>query len=142
MRELVTEARRESLPKVLAFIDEQLEAAGCPMLTQMSIDVAVEETFINIASYAYDAQDGTAVVQVTIHEDPLCAEITFIDGGQPYDPLLREDPDITLPREKRKRGGLGIFMVKKTMDDVFYEYRDGKNILILRKTLSEGEDTP
>ena len=124
------------LPTVLAFVDEQLEAAGCPMLTQTSIDVAVEEVFINIASYAYELESGTAVVQVTVMDDPLSVEITFIDNGNPYDPLKKEDPDITLPKQKRKKGGLGIFMVKKTMDNVTYEYKDGKNILTITKNLN------
>ena len=138
MKEFITEAKRENLPKVLEFVDGQLETVDCPMLTQTSIDVAVEELFINIASYAYDMENGTAVVQVTVLEDPLSVEITFIDNGQQYDPLAREDPDITLPKQKRKKGGLGIFMVKKTMDDVHYEYKDGRNILTIRKNLKEG----
>ena len=108
---------------------------GCSMLTQTAIDVAVEELFINIASYSYDSGIGTAVVQVSVLDDPLSVEITFIDNGMQYDPLAKEDPDITLPANKRKKGGLGIFMVKKTMDDVTYEYKDGKNILTIRKVL-------
>ena len=137
MKEMVIDAKRENLPSVLAFVDEQLEAAECPMLTQTSIDVAVEEVFVNIASYAYDTETGTVVVQVTVLKDPLSVEITFIDNGNPYDPLAKKDPDVTLPREKRKKGGLGIFMVKKTMDDVTYEYKDGKNILTIKKKLNE-----
>jgi len=137
MKELVIDAKRENLPAVLAFVDEQLEAVECPMLTQTSIDVAVEEVFINIASYAYDTEIGTATVQVTVLQDPLSVEITFIDNGTQYDPLAKEDPDITLPKQKRKKGGLGIFMVKKTMDDVVYEYKYGKNILTIKKKLNE-----
>jgi len=137
MKELVIDAKRENLPAVLALVDEQLEAVECPMLTQTSIDVAVEEVFINIASYAYDTEIGTATVQVTVLQDPLSVEITFIDNGTQYDPLAKEDPDITLPKQKRKKGGLGIFMVKKTMDDVVYEYKDGKNILTIKKKLNE-----
>ena len=137
MKELVIDAKRENLPAVLAFVDEQLEAVECPMLTQTSIDLAVEEVFINIASYAYDTEIGTATVQVTVLQDPLSVEITFIDNGTRYDPLAKEDPDITLPKQKRKKGGLGIFMVKKTMDDVVYEYKDGKNILTIKKKLNE-----
>ena len=136
MKELVIDAKRENLPAVLALVDEQLEAVECPMLTQTSIDVAVEEVFINIASYAYDTEIGTATVQVTVLQDPLSVEITFIDNGTQYDPLAKEDPDITLPKQKRKKGGLGIFMVKKTMDDVIYEYKDGKNILTISKKLN------
>ena len=135
MKELTVEAVRKNTYKVLAFVDEELEAAECPMLTQTAIDVAIEEIFVNIANYAYGEETGTAVIQVTMHEDPLSVVITFIDSGKQYDPLTRPDPDITLPSNKRKKGGLGIFMVKKSMDDVFYEYKDGKNILRIEKNL-------
>lgn len=135
MKELVIEADRNNLLTVQAFIDEQLEEAGCPMLTQIAIDVAVEELFVNISSYAYDQEIGIAVVQVTMHEEPLSMEITFIDSGKPYDPLAKPDPDTTLSAKERKKGGLGIFMVKNSMDDVTYEYKDGKNILTIKKNL-------
>ncbi len=136
MKELVIEAERKNLPKVQAFIDEQLEAVGCPVRTQTAIDIAVEELFVNIASYAYLPEIGIAVVQVTVHEEPLSVEITFIDHGKQYDPLAMEDPDTTLSVKERKKGGLGIFMVKKSMDNVTYEYKDGKNILTITKKLN------
>lgn len=135
MKELIVEADRKNLMKVQMFIDEELEAVDCPMLTQTAIDIAVEELFVNIASYAYDSGIGTAVVQVTVHEEPLSVEITFIDNGKQYDPLAKPDPDTTLSTKQRKKGGLGIFMVKKSMDDVIYEYKDGKNILTIKKKL-------
>ena len=135
MKELIVEADRKNLNKVQAFIDEELEAVDCPMLTQTAIDIAVEELFVNIASYAFDTGIGTAVVQVTVHEEPLSVEITFIDNGRQYDPLAKEDPDTTLSAGQRRKGGLGIFMVKKSMDDVIYEYKDGKNILTIKKNL-------
>ena len=135
MKELIVEADRKNLNKVQAFIDEQLEAVGCPMRIQTSIDIAVEELFVNIASYAYNPEIGIAVVQVTVHDDPLSVEITFIDNGRQYDPLAKPDPDTTLTTKQRKKGGLGIFMVKKSMDDVTYEYNEGRNILTIKKTL-------
>lgn len=137
MKELVVEATTQNMNKVLAFVDDQLDAVDCPMLTQTSIEIAVEELFVNIAHYAYVQETGIAVVQVTVREDPLSVEITFIDHGRQYDPLTRPDPDITLPRQKRKKGGLGIFMVKQSMDAVAYEYKDGKNILTIKKNLTE-----
>lgn len=136
MKELIIEADRKNLNRVLAFVDEQLKQVDCPKATQITIDVAVEELFVNIASYAYDSESGIAVVQVTVHEEPLSVEITFIDNGKQYDPLAKADPDTTLPLKERKKGGLGIFMVKKTMDNVIYEYKDGKNILTIQKALS------
>ena len=135
MNEFVIEATRENLPKVISFVNEHLEAADCNVRTQIQIDIAVEELFINIASYAYYPEIGTAVVQVTVTDEPLSVEITFIDNGRQYDPLAKEDPDITLPINKRKKGGLGIFMVKNSMDDIHYEYADGKNILTIKKKL-------
>ena len=133
--ELEIEADQKNLEEVQAFIGERLEAADCPMKTQMQIEVAVEEVFINIASYAYAPGKGNAVVRVELSEDPAAVTITFMDHGMPYDPLAREDPDLTVPAEERQIGGLGVFMVKKTMDGVTYEYKDGKNTLTLRKNL-------
>ena len=136
MKELVIAADRNNLLKVQSFIDEQLEDAGCPMLTQIAIDVAVEELFVNIASYAYDQEIGVAVVQVEMLDDPLSVKITFIDNGKQYNPLAKPDPDITLAAKERKKGGLGIYMVKNSMDDMRYEYKEGKNILTIKKNLN------
>ena len=136
MKELVVEADVNNLFEVQMFIDEQLEEAGCSMPAQIAIDVAVEELFVNIASYAYGEEIGVAVVQVSVHEDPLSVQITFMDNGEQYDPLAKPDPDTTLSVDERKKGGLGIFMVKNSMDDINYEYKDGKNILTIKKNLN------
>ncbi len=135
MKELEIEALTENLPQVLAFVDEQLEASDCPMKIQIQIDIAVEEIFVNIAHYAYAPETGKAMVRIETLADPPSVDITFIDNGVPYDPLAKADPDITLSAEERQIGGLGIFMVKKSMDDVKYEYLDGHNILTLKKGL-------
>lgn len=135
MKEIVVEATIESIPTVTAFVDEQLEQLECPMKTQMQVDVAIDELFSNIAYYAYNPEIGSATVRVEVAEDPLAVVITFIDNGIPYDPLANADPDITLPIEERGIGGLGIYMVKKTMDDVSYEYKDGQNILRIKKNI-------
>ena len=135
MKELEIEALTENLPQVLAFVDEQLEAADCPMKIQIQIDIAVEEIFVNIAHYAYAPETRKAMVRIETLADPPSVDITFIDNGVPYDPLAKADPDITLSAEERQIGGLGIFMVKKSMDDVKYEYLDGHNILTLKKGL-------
>ena len=105
------------------------------MKAQMQIDIAIDELFGNIARYAYNPEVGPATVRVEVLNDPLAVEITLIDGGIPYDPLKKEDPDITLSAEQREIGGLGIFMVKKSMDSITYEYKDGKNILAIKKNL-------
>ncbi len=132
--EMTVEATLENIPAVTAFVDERLETLDCPMKAQMQIDVAIDELFSNIARYAYDPS-GPATVRVDVDRDPLAVRITFIDHGKPYDPLAKADPDVTLSAEDRPIGGLGIFMVKKTMDDVRYEYKDGQNILTVEKRL-------
>ena len=134
MKELMIEARTDNLDQVLAFVDQELEEAGCSMKQLMQIDLAVEEIFVNIANYAYAPGTGSALVRVDAGGDPAGAVITFEDSGVPYDPLKKADPDVTLAIEEREVGGLGIFMAKKVMDEMAYEYRDGKNILSMRKT--------
>ena len=135
MKQLDVQAIDKNLPQVLAFIDEQLDAADCPKKIKIQIDLAVEEIFVNIAHYAYDPDIGTATVRVDVLGDPPSVDITFIDNGIPYDPLAKQDPNVKLPARERKIGGLGIFMVKKNMDDVKYEYIDGHNILTMKKGL-------
>ena len=135
MKELTIAATIENIATVTEFVNEQLEALGCPMKAQIQIDVAIDELFGNIAHYAYNPDVGSATVQVEVMEEPLAVVVTFIDGGVPYDPLAAADPDITLSAEERQLGGLGIYMVKKTMDGITYEYKDGKNILSIKKKL-------
>lgn len=135
MDELNIEAAVENLNEVLGFVDQSLEKLNCPMKIQMQIDIAVEELFVNIAKYAYAPGKGNATVRVEVENDPLAVVITFIDKGVPYDPLAKKDPDITLSAEERQIGGLGIFMVKKSMDDIEYDYHDGQNILKIKKSI-------
>lgn len=133
MDTLETEARVDNLDEVIEFIDSALEKVCCPAKDQMQIDLAVEEIFVNIAHYAYAPKVGMAVISIDISGGQV--RIVFMDHGIPYDPLAREDPDITLPPEERGIGGLGIFMVKKSVDDIKYEYKDGQNILTIIKEI-------
>ena len=135
MKELTIEATPENVDKVIEFVDEMLEEYGCGMKEQMAIDVAADELFANIAHYAYNPETGYATVKVEVVEDPLSVEITFVDNGKPYDPLAKADPDTTQSIEDREIGGMGILIVKKSMDAVDYEYKDGKNILTIKKKL-------
>lgn len=133
MSGLVIKAETQQLDQVLAYADEILESIDCPMKVQMQIDIAIEEIFVNIANYAYPDSEGNAEITVTPDEDSQGVKIVFEDEGIPYDPLKNEDPDITLSADDRPIGGLGIFMVKKTMNDISYEYVDGKNRLTITK---------
>ena len=135
MKELTVQATLENLAVVTAFIMEQLEALDCPMKAQMQIDVAIDELFGNIAHYAYGDATGDATVRFDFDEDTRMASITFVDSGVPFNPLAKADPDVSLSAEDRQIGGLGIFMTKQLMDDVVYEYEDGRNILTLKKRI-------
>lgn len=133
MNELTVEATPENIPVITAFVDELLEQYDCPMKAQAQIDIAIDELFGNIVRYAYHPEIGSATVQVEVMKEPLAVVITFIDQGKPYDPLAKEDPDVTLSAEEREIGGLGIYIVKQSMSEITYEYKDGRNILKIRK---------
>ena len=127
------EAKLNNIPAVTRFVNDELEKAGCPLKAKMQLDVVVDELFCNIATYAYEPGTGSARVRVDTESEPGSAIITFTDKGIPFDPLQAEDPDVSLPADKRDVGGLGIFLVKKTMDGMSYEYRDGENIVTVKK---------
>ena len=126
-------ALKENLSHVISFVGERLEEAGCGMKLQMQIETAIEEIFINIASYSYPDRTGNAVIEFSCENDT--AEITFTDNGVPFDPLDHDDPDIDLPIEERSIGGLGILMTKKMMDKVTYRHENGCNILTIQKII-------
>jgi len=129
MKELTLDATVQNIETVTDFVNAALEEWDCPMKAQMQIDVVIDELFGNIAQYAYAPRIGTATVQVELLEDPRGVKLTFIDGGKPYNPLSSDDPDVTLSAEARGVGGLGVFLVKKTMDEVAYTYENGQNVL-------------
>ena len=133
--ELELDAVPENLQELQSFVEEHLEASDCPPRAEMQIGVAVEEIFVNIASYAYAPETGKTKIRVEVSEEPVTVTITFLDHGVPYDPLAKADPNTKLPAEEREIGGLGVFLTKKLMDDVSYEYRGGQNILTLKKKL-------
>jgi anti-sigma regulatory factor (Ser/Thr protein kinase) len=135
MKQITVEAKVDNLNKVQEFIDAELEAAGCGFKEQMQIDIAVEEVFVNIASYAYPGTVGDAHVSIAVSGEPPVCRITFADSGLFYDPLAKPDPDISLTAEDRPIGGLGIYMTKKSMDDLEYEYTDGQNRFTLIKKI-------
>ena len=161
MNEITVKALVDNLGTVTDFVDDFLDSCDCPMKVQMQIDIAIDEIFSNICHYAYGDSVGEATIRVEFedaeanatdahaskaddtdadaHAEDASARkaiaLTFIDEGVPYNPLEKEDPDTTLSAEDRKIGGLGIYMVKKNMDEMEYEYSDGKNILSMKKYL-------
>jgi len=133
MSERVFEAKDESLDDVLAYVEGELESHDCMMKFIMSINVCVEEMFVNVAHYAYDPNTGDCTIKVEFEEDDVIIQLR--DTGMEFDPLAKEDPDITAKAEDRGIGGLGIYMVKKTMDKCEYERVDGTNIFTMRKKI-------
>ena len=128
------DAKPENLSIVNQMVDDFLADKKCSFKTRSQIEIAVEEIFINIARYAYP--DGKGKVEIILNKNNDRFEMTFRDSGIPYNPLEKPDPDTTLSAAQRQIGGLGIFLVKKIMDDVTYEYRDGHNVLTITKIIS------
>ena len=128
-------AKVEALSDVLGFVDRTLESYECPMKIQMAICVAIEEVFVNVAHYAYGEGEGDMTLGIGFDEKSRTITFRMADGGVPFDPLKKPDPDITLSAEEREIGGLGIFITKKTMDSVTYAYENGENILTMMKKI-------
>ena len=135
MESMTIKAKTEALDTVTDFVEEKLASYECPMRTMLQLRLAIEEIFVNIASYAYSPQEGDAEIRCEVLEDPLRVVIQFLDSGKPFDPLAREDADTSEEGLMSREGGLGILLVKNTMDDVQYSYADGKNILTIQKKL-------
>lgn len=135
MKELTVDAAVENIEVVTDFVNEELEKLDCPVKARRQIYVAIDELFGNIARYAYSPGVGKATVRFSVEENPLEVAITFIDNGIPFNPLEKSNPDTHLSAEERPIGGLGIFLVKKSMDLVEYEYKNGQNILKIKKNI-------
>ena len=135
MKEWTFEAKIDRIPWLTEQVDGLLEGLDCPMKAQMQIDVAIDEWMANIASYAYGNGVGEVTVRFDFQPDDRTVVLTFIDSGIPYDPLAKPDPDVTLSVDKREVGGLGIFLIKKTMDDMTYARVDGRNVMTIHKRI-------
>jgi len=135
MKAITVPAALDQLYTLLDFLESELARCNCSANIQTQVALAAEEIFVNIAHYAYHPESGDATVKCEVSGDPPHITVQFVDGGQPYNPLAREDPDITMSVEERDIGGVGGYLVKKTMDTCFYEYKDGKNILTIQKNI-------
>ncbi len=132
---LTVEAKVENIEAVTEFVNSHLEKMGCSHRTATQIDIALDELFSNICRYAYGDKTGMATIRIEECPDQNEVCISLEDSGTPFNPLTRGDPDVTLGIHEREIGGLGIFMVKKIMKDIRYEYRDGLNVLTVSKSL-------
>ncbi len=128
-RSLELDAQRTLLEPLLDVFSRDLADGGCPQDKIELIRICVEEIFVNIASYAYKDKEGAVQIEEEVFENSI--RMMFADEGIPYNPLEKEDPDITASAQDREIGGLGIFMVKNMADDLRYEYKDNKNCLYM-----------
>ena len=135
LKEKVFKAKVESLDEFLEFVDEDLNNHECPLKQSIQIKIALEEVFVNTAHYAYPNKDGDVKFLIGFNEKEKEFIFKLIDNGIPFNPLLKDDPDITLSAEERDIGGLGIFITKKTMDKVMYSYENKENILTIIKKI-------
>ena len=135
MKEITVDATIENMDTVTAFVDDFLDQIACPMKSRIQINIVIDEIFGNICHYAYKDSIGAVTVRVESGNTPKAVFLTFTDNGIPYNPLETEDPDITSSSEERKIGGLGIYLVKKNMDEMKYEYMNQQNRLWMEKRL-------
>lgn len=135
MKEITVDATIENMDTVTAFVDDFLDQIACPMKSRIQINIVIDEIFGNICHYAYKDSIGAVTVRVESGNTPKAVFLTFTDNGIPYNPLETEDPDITSSSEERKIGGLGIYLVKKNMDEMKYEYVNQQNRLWMEKRL-------
>lgn len=117
-----------------AWLEEALSEINCPMKLVMQIGMCFEEAFVNVASYAYDNDNGT--IRCLVNSDGKSITLQLCDRGKPFDPTAKKDPDITQQIENRTIGGLGIFLIKQMMDKVSYERKNGENILRFEKNIT------
>ncbi|GMO59785.1 MAG: ATP-binding protein [Termitinemataceae bacterium] len=130
-------ARVQSLQTVIDFLEESLKCISASRNVVHDVRLSVEEMFVNIALYAYEGGEGKVKVSISLTNDGSKNIITIVfqDSGKQFNPLLHDDPDISIPLAEREIGGLGIFLVKKSMDDVRYEYLNAHNITTMVKIL-------
>lgn len=125
----------ENLHDVMGFLDSVLEEADIGGAPAFNLQLAVDEAFTNIASYAYEDEVGNVQIRISVNGEAVV--ISLIDSGKPFDPLKIEPPDITLGIDERKVGGLGIYLIRKMTDSVTYKRKDGQNILTMTKNREE-----
>jgi len=134
METITVSSEKTQLATVLNFIEENLNHYNPSPKFIMQLELSIEEIFINIIEYAYKNNSNQKItISYNSKENPLRAIVTFLDEGPPYNPLKNQDPDTSLSLEERDIGGLGLFLVKKNVDYIDYEYENEKNILTIEK---------
>jgi sigma-B regulation protein RsbU (phosphoserine phosphatase) len=128
-------ANIDQISDVMEFIENKLDEYDCSVKVKMSLTLVVEEIFVNICNYAYQDKHGYVKFIVEFTPSNRNFVLKLEDSGIPFNPLLKQDPDVSLSADERDIGGLGIFITKKIMDDINYCHNDGKNILTMTKKI-------
>ncbi|MCL2066117.1 MAG: SpoIIE family protein phosphatase [Treponema sp.] len=136
MRYITLAADQREIDKLMDFLGHDLNEGSCPQKVRCLIELAAEEVFVNIINYAYQSYAGEIKIGSGIQriEEKTVFTVTFADHGEPFNPLEHQDPDLSVPIEQREIGGLGVLMVKRTMDTISYEYDEGVNRLLIKKS--------
>ncbi len=127
----------QSLPEMVLFLEESLGSTGLSPTEAFDLQLAADEIFTNIASYAYGSESGSVSIEVI--RDATTVVITFTDSGMPFDPESLPTPDISSGIEDRAIGGLGIHLARQLTDRLSYRRDDGRNILTIEKAIGEPE---
>lgn len=104
-------------------------------MLRFKLRLSIEEAVVNVVQYAYEGGIGWLEAGTSLDEDKLILSIELRDAGTPFNPLEKEDPDVTLNADQRQIGGLGIFLCKKMMDSISYRYENGNNVLTMTKKI-------
>lgn len=128
-------ANIENIPQMVAFVAEAAAAAGVHAKRVMQLELATEEAVTNICSYAYEVPPGQ--VDIACAKDAGVFRVDFVDNGVPFNPLDMEAPDLQAELENRQMGGLGIFLIRRLLDEVHYNRRAGRNVLTLAVKLDK-----
>ena len=128
------------IPVATEFIENELLRLNCKKKAIVELKIVIDEMFSNIIKFAYKGETGPVTIRLLVKEDYESVYLNFIDEGIPYNPLIKDDPDITLSADDRDIGGLGIFMVKNMVDDAKYKYENGHNMFTVHKTIKDPEE--
>ena len=133
-KQLVIRNSVEELNRVVAFLEQLEEEWQFPAGSIIPINLVLDEALSNVIFYAYE-EGSTHEIMIDVDYDSNQLAITVTDTGKPFDPTQKEEPDIHLPADQRPIGGLGIFLMRKIMDEISYQRSGQENILRMTKRI-------
>lgn len=131
---IIVKSNTENLSKILSVIEEELDNYSVNIKSKFQLELVIEEIFTNICKFSYETE-GDVEINYSLSQDSLEMKITFIDDGIEFNPLKKEDPDLTTSVDEREIGGLGLTLVKNNVDSIDYSYENNRNILTITKLL-------